>query len=267
MSERIGIIGTGAMGGTIAQALFEKGMKEVYLFDIVHSKTEEIIKKTGFKEKRGIEDFKDEDLVIVAVKPRDIEDVLLTLNSSMKDGGCVLSIAAGITIKKIREAMKRNTIHVARAMPNVCAGVMESATALCFEKGFPEALKKLSLKIFSALGRVYEFEDEIYMDVFTSIGGSGPAIVWKFLKGIEDAGVLMGIPRDKALDIGIQVLYGSAKLIREKGGTPDDLIKLVTSPGGTTVEALYHLDKSGFNGILIEALVKAFEKASKLGKG
>jgi pyrroline-5-carboxylate reductase len=266
MSEKIGIIGTGAMGGTIAHALSESGMKEVYLFDILHSRMEEVIKKTGFKGKKGVEDFKDEDLIIVAVKPKDVNDVLLKLNSSMKDGACALSIAAGIRIKKLRETIKRNTIYVARAMPNVCAKVMESATALCFEKGFPETLKKLSFKIFSIIGKVYEFEDENYMDIFTALGGSGPAVVWKFLKGIEDAGVLMGIPRDKALDIGIQVLYGSAKLIKEKGGTPDELIKLVTSPGGTTVEALYILDKSGFNGILIEALVKAFEKASKLGK-
>ncbi len=266
MAERIGIIGTGAMGGTIVRALSSHGMKEIYVFDVIRSKMEEVIKKTGVRGKKGLDDFQDEDLVIIAVKPKDVEDVLPHLNGCMKDGASIISIAAGIRIKKIREKVVRKTIHIGRAMPNVCARVMESATALCFEKEFPEPLKKLSLKIFSTLGRVYEFEDEGYMDVFTSIGGSGPAIVWKFLKGIEDAGVLMGIPREKALEIGVQVLYGSAKLIRENGGTPDELIKLVTSPGGTTVEALYHLEKNGFNGILIEALVKAFEKASKLGK-
>lgn len=266
MSERIGIIGTGAMGGTIAHTLSSSGVKDLYVFDILRSKMEEVVKETGVKAKKGVEDFKEEDLVIVAVKPKDVEGVLSKLDGCMKDGACLVSIAAGIRLKKIRERITRKSIYIARAMPNVCAKVMESATALCFEKDFPEDIKKLCVKVFSSMGRVYEFEDESFMDVFTSLGGSAPAVVWKFLKAIEDAGVLMGIPREKALDIGIQVLYGSSKLIREKGGTPEELIKLVTSPGGTTVEALYALDKNGFNGVVIEALVKAFEKASKLVK-
>lgn len=264
--EKIGIIGIGAMGETILSALVSRGFREICIHDVVRQRTDEAVRKFGVKKTDGIKGFREMDLTVVAVKPKDCRKVFAELGKVLNGGNGVLSIAAGIGIKRMKEWSGREDIYFVRAMPNISARVRESATAVYFDEGIPERVRRLSLRVLRSFGMVYELDDEGLMDAFTALSGSSPAVVWKFLKAIEDAGVLMGIPRQKSMEIGIQVMKGAVKMLEESGCPPEELIKLVTSPGGTTVEALFHLDRAGFNGIVIESLMKACEKAKKLEK-
>ncbi len=268
MSEKIALIGIGVMGETIVKALVDGGFEpsQIFVYDILSSKVERAVENYKVKKIGDIKEIGEHDILVLAVKPRDCKDVLKEIGKVMKRGGAVLSVAAGVTVGKMKEWSGRDDLFFIRSMPNLCARVKESATAVYFERNIPSSTRELSLKILERFGRVYEFEDEKFIDAFTSLGGSSPAVVLTFLKAMEDAGVLMGIPRDKARDITIQVINGVVKLLRETDISPDALKDMVTSPGGTTIEALFSLEKDGFKGIVIQSLLKAFEKATKIGK-
>jgi len=124
--------------------------------------------------------------------------------------------------------------------------------------------KDMAQLIFKSLGEEIYVDNEKYIDMATALSGSGPAYVFLFIEALIDAGVHIGLPRDTAQQLALETIIGSTHTVQKTGKHPAELKNMVTSPGGTTTDALFQLEKGGFRSILIEAVAAAFDKAQKL---
>lgn len=150
-------------------------------------------------------------------------------------------------------------------MPNTPALVGEGMSALCPNKNVTnEELEEIK-KIFQCFSKV-EVIEEVHMDTVTALTGSSPAYVFMFIEALADGAVLKGLPRDKAYKMAAQAVYGSAKMVLETGKHPGSLKDDVCSPGGTTIEAVYVLEKGGMRATVIEAMEKCVDKAKNMNK-
>lgn len=263
--NKIAVIGVGKMGEALIRGMLENGIKpsQIGIMDKVKEKIDSLQKGLKVKpiNKSEMWNFS---IIIMAVKPQDMRSALEEYNSYIKKGSLLLSIAAGIKLSNLKEWTGRNDIYFARAMPNVGAMVRNSITAIFFEKDVPEELKKSAINAFKNVGRVYEVEREELVDIHTCIGGSAPAVVAVFLRALEDSGVLLGLKRENSVELAIEVVKAVVKL-RENELSFENIKDMVTSPGGTTIEALRYLERKGLRGIVMEAFGKAFDKVKKLG--
>jgi len=202
------------------------------------------------------------DLIILAVKPQNLPRIM----GEIKGLGLeqlVLSIVAGATLSSLCQGL--NHPFVVRAMPNMPAQIgvgitIWTATAETVQK----QKRELARTILGALGKEIYVDDEKYLSMATALSGSGPAYVFLFIEALVDAGVHIGLPRDMSRELVIQTMFGSTRVVEKTGKHPADLRNMVTSPGGTTTEALLQLEKGGFRSLLIEAVAAAYKKAECL---
>jgi len=202
------------------------------------------------------------DLIILAVKPQNLPRIM----GEIKGLGLeqlVLSIVAGATLSSLCQGL--NHPFVVRAMPNMPAQIgvgitIWTATAETVQK----KKRELARTILGALGKEIYVDDEKYLSMATALSGSGPAYVFLFIEALVDAGVHIGLPRDMSRELVIQTVLGSTRVAEKTGKHPSDLRNMVTSPAGTTTEALLQLEKGGFRSLLIEAVAAAYKKAECL---
>lgn len=202
-------------------------------------------------------------LIVLAVKPQHIGAVCADLAGTLAPTQSVLSIAAGVSIKRLADGLS----HAAniRAMPNTPAQVGAGITVWTATKEVPEAGRAAAAALLGAIGRQVEVHDESYLDMATAVSGSGPAYVFAFMEAMTEAAVHMGLPRDMAAVLVLETVLGSARLAKETGQHPALLREMVTSPGGTTAEALRELERAGFRAAILEAINAAYRKAQALG--
>jgi pyrroline-5-carboxylate reductase len=203
------------------------------------------------------------DVIILAIKPQVAEKVLQGIGTVATAGKLFISIMAGIKSSTI-EAALHGKVRVVRVMPNTPALVLEASSAIspgAFAS--PEDLA-LARSILEMVGKAWIVEDKL-MDAVTGLSGSGPAYVLTFIEALSDAGVKNGLPRDVALGLAAQTVFGTAKLLLETGEHPAVLRDKVTSPGGTTIAGLHALEKAGFRGTLINAVDAATARSRELG--
>jgi len=259
-------IGTGKMATAIAAGMIAKGFdaSQISAFDISAQAAKNFSIATGIKVKtKDLKTLLEQaDTVIIAVKPQHIEKAL-SVNSALFENKLIISIAAGIKIAKLQEITKAK--RVIRVMPNTPALVGEAASAWCASKQLTEKDIELINKILSSIGIVCNVNEKL-MDAVTGVSGSGPAYVLDFILGLADGGVNAGLPRDMATALAAQTVLGTAKLLIESGRHPAILRNEVTSPGGTTAKALAVLEKNGFKGTIIEAVLAAVKRSAELGK-
>ena len=205
----------------------------------------------------------DADVVVLSVKPQRLSDVLSGLKSVRKDA-LVLSIIAGAPINKISKALKHDA--VVRSMPNTPGQIGEGITVWTASKGTSEHQKQMASQILGALGDEVFVEDEYYMDMATALSGSGPAYVFLFTEALIDAGVHMGFPRRIAEQLVLKTIRGSVDYYYHAERHPATLRNQVTSPGGTSAEALYYLEKAGFRTAISRAIWAAYQRSLELGK-
>jgi pyrroline-5-carboxylate reductase len=259
-------IGTGKMATAIAAGMtagaFDKS--QISAFDISAQAAEVFSAAAGIEvETKNIKTVLEKaDTVIVAVKPQHIEKAL-SGNSALFKDKLIISIAAGIKIAKLQELTSAS--RVIRVMPNTPALVGEAASAWCASKQVNNKDIELINKILSSIGTVCNINEKL-MDAVTGVSGSGPAYVLDFIIGLADGGVNAGLPRDVAMTLAAQTVFGTAKLLIESGRHPAVLRDEVTSPGGTTAKALAVLEKNGFKGTIIEAVLAATQRSIELGK-
>lgn len=198
------------------------------------------------------------DVVILAVKPQNISEVLGPL-SNIRGQKLVISIAAGIPLSYLQE--KLPPVPIIRAMPNNPALVGEGITALA--KGEKVATRHYAIaeKIFKLVGEVVEVPEK-WMDAVTALSGSGPAFVYQVIEGLIQGGIRVGLPLKVAVKMALPTVIGAAKTIEKTGKSPQELTPMVASPGGTTIEGLKVLEKYH----LVEALTKAVTAAAKKSK-
>lgn len=260
IEKKIGIIGLGNMGGAIAGGLSGSlPPEQIHVYDTDPGKSE---KMEGVTVSTFIEELNDTcEVLIIAVKTDKIDEILSKL---CKYKGIIVSVAAGITIETLARGAGIDK-KIVRAMPNTPALSGCGMTVICAGENVNQDELEDIKTILMYTGKVLILPEKL-MDAVTGVSGSGPAYVFTFIQAIADGAVKMGIPRDDALTLAAQTVYGSAKMFLDKKENPIKLRDQVASPGGTTIEAIHVLEKAGFSGIIIDAIEAATLKSKELGK-
>lgn len=268
MNKQIGFIGCGnmaqaMMGGIITSKLTVA--QNVIASDPNEANLNTMQNKYNIKTTQNNKEVaQNSDILILAVKPNMYINVISEIKDFVKDNVIVVTIAAGVALEVVEKAFERE-IKIIRTMPNTPALVGEGMAALCYNKFITEEDLSPVGKIFESFGKVEIIEEKL-IDAVTAISGSSPAYVYMFIEALADGGVLQGIPRDKAYKFAAQAVLGSAKMVLESGEHPGSLKDKVCSPGGTTIEAVYDLEKNNFRGAVISAVEVCTEKAKKMSK-
>lgn len=265
MSQSILFIGVGNMGQAIASQVIRKKIfdtKNIFLYDKDTSKT----KKGLLKQAQTLEELSDLskfDIIFLAVKPNQINDVLKNI-AVMKKDTLIISIAAGVPIAQIQKTL--DTEHpIIRVMPNMNAMINKGISALSVNSFVNDKQKQTAHSILSSVGKVLEVKEDL-LDAVTGLSGSGPAYVFMFIQSLADGGVKMGIPREQAYELALHTVLGSAENLLKSKLHPEVLKDKIASPGGTTIAAIHSLEKNKFRASVIEAVETATLKSKELGK-
>jgi pyrroline-5-carboxylate reductase len=207
------------------------------------------------------------DVVVLSVKPQRLDKVLAGLKGAVRPTALMLSIVAGASIEKISRALNHHM--VVRSMPNTPAQIGEGITVWTAAPEVSSVQRDMARQILLALGQEIFVEEENYLDMATALSGTGPAYVFLFMEAMVDAGVHLGFPRRIAEQLVSQTLRGSVDFyqMHEEHVHLARLRNQVTSPGGTSAEALYYLEKAGFRTAISRAIWAAYERSVELGKG
>jgi len=258
--KNIGIIGLGNMGGAIAGGLSGSlPPEQIHVYD---TDPEKSVKIKGVTVSPFIEEvIETSKILIIAVKTDKVDEILVKLR---KYNGIIVSVAAGIKLETLARGAGMDR-KIVRAMPNTPALAGCGMTVICSNDNVSTDELDEVKSILTYTGKVLILPEKL-MDAVTGVSGSGPAYVFTFIQAIADGAVKMGIPRDDALILAAQTVYGSAKMFLDKKENPIKLRDQVASPGGTTIEAIHVLEKAGFSGIIIDAIEAATLKSKELGK-
>ena len=256
MKDSITVIGAGMMGGAVIKSLLKSKYEgKIIAADFMTDKLKELqalgAQTTTDNKKAAAE----ADIVFVSVKPADIEKVLKEISKELK-GKLLVSMAATVPLAFIKKSVAG--AKVVRMMPNVAVLVQASYTAYCCDSEVTAEDKKKIQVILAMMGVAQEL-DEKYMDAITGLSGSGPGYLSIIAEALIYAGLKVGLPRDIATVAAAQSMLGTAKLVLELKENPGKIRDMVTTPGGTTIEAIYELEGSQVR----QALIRAVEQATK----
>lgn len=266
-SKNIGIIGVGTIGGTLVEALIKNDIvaREMIIGSTSHeASAQEVSEKYGIETTtENTEIVEEADIVVLAVEPQLIEKVLEGVNDSFGSDQLVISVAAGITTEFI-ESKIDGGIPVIRSMPNTAITVNEGATVLVAGNFANEDDLELAKLIFEPVGLVEVLSEEELMDAITGFSGSGPAYGYLIIESLIEAGVRVGLPRDRATKLAAQSLLGAAKMVLETDEHPAKLKDMVTTPAGVTVDAVMKLEEGGVRVAFFKAIEEATDKSCRL---
>ena len=264
---KLAFIGGGNMGGAIIKAIIDKKITsadDIVVSDVDASKLKGMAKELKVKTtSNNIEAISDADIIILAIKPQILGNVLQELEGQIASNQLVVSIIAGATIKTICKGLKHE--DVVRVMPNTPAQIGQGMSAWTATNEVTAEQKKMATVILNALGKQIYFEDEKYIDMATAVSGSGPAYIYLIIEALTDAAVHIGLPRQQAEELVLQTVLGSALFLEQSGRHPAELRNMVTSPGGTTAEGLLKLEKGKLRATISKAVIASYKKAKKLG--
>jgi pyrroline-5-carboxylate reductase len=203
------------------------------------------------------------DVLVVAVKPQDIDPLLAELTQAIRPGTLVVSLCAGLPTALYEQVLPAGT-PVVRVMPNTPMLVGEAMSAI--SPGSHATAEHLATveKMLGSVGRVVRLP-ESQQDAVTALSGSGPAYFFYLVEAMIDAGILLGLPRTVAADLIVQSAYGAAVMMRESGDHPVILREAVTSPAGTTIAAVRELERHGVRAALLAAIEAARDRSVELG--
>ncbi len=265
----IGFIGAGKMASALAKGFVRAGCAaadQIVASDVVEEARAVFEREVGARTSAtNPEVVRNASVVILAVKPDQIVAVLDEIRPFLTDSHLVLSIAAGVTLKKLEEVLFEGA-RVIRVMPNTPALVGMSASAYSTGEWATRDDAATAHQLLSSVGEVYEVKEKL-LDAVTGLSGSGPAYIYMLIEALSDGAVAAGLPRHIALRLAAQTVMGSAKMVLESGMHPGALKDMVTSPGGTTIEGVHELEKAGFRGAVMNAVRAAADKSKRLGQG
>ncbi len=264
MAIRLGILGYGNMGSAIAEGALLKGVVkagDVYVYNRSLPKMQRA-EELGFNTV-GSEDelWKSSDMVLLAVKPQFMAEALRSVDKT-DEAKAVVSVAAGLTTDRLRDMMP-GPVRILRTMPNTPVMVGEGVTAFCEGTDLTEDELDFAQDIFNSIGMIQWIREED-INAVGALSGGAPAYAAMFIEALADGGVKCGLKRDVSYKLAAQTLMGAAKMILDKDMHPAELKDMVTSPKGTTIEAVEALEKGGFRYAVMDAVVKATEKGGKM---
>jgi pyrroline-5-carboxylate reductase len=205
------------------------------------------------------------DIIILAVKPQIIDDVLTDIRDAVERRHLTVSIAAGVKLARIESALG-DSARVVRVMPNTPALVGRGATVMCPGANARNADVTAARAIFSAVGIVEVVKQERQMDAVTALSGSGPAYVYRFAEALIEAGAHCGLSKELAQQLTYETIAGAAEMLVKTGESPRALREAVSSPGGTTLAGLAALDRGGFYDAVIAGVEAAKRRSEELGE-
>lgn len=265
----IGFLGAGKMAAALAKGFISAGLVkpgQILAGDPAAAARAAFAKETGATTTASNADVaRFAGLLVIAVKPGSVNELLAEIRAQITARHLVLSIAAGVTLAQLEANLGRGA-RVIRVMPNTPALVGASASAFARGKAALPADAALALRLLASVGLAFELKEAL-LDAVTGLSGSGPAYVYVIIEALSDGGVAAGLPRDVAAKLAAQTVLGGAKMVLQTGLHPGALKDMVASPGGTTIEGLHELEKGKIRGVLMSAVRAATEKSRKLGQG
>jgi pyrroline-5-carboxylate reductase len=266
---KIAIIGPGVMGEAIFSALLQNGKcssENLIISGPDEARNKLLAEKYGMTATiNNAEAVNKADVVVLAVKPQKFQQAVKPIKGQIAESALVLSIIAGINLNTLANSTGHSKI--VRAMPNTPARIARGITAWTASAAVTPQQLTLTKELLNALGEEVFVDDENYLDMATALSGTGPAYVFLFMEAMIDAGVHLGLPRRISEQLVTETIKGSVQYYESNHEHPAKLRNDVTSPGGTSAEALYYLEKAGFRTALSRAIFAAFERSRDLGQG
>lgn len=263
---KLGFIGAGNMGSAILNGILKEGFLKVEQIAITDKNVANCAKFAA----QGVCVMPDNhslarecECVLLAIKPVYTAQVIEEIHDALQ-GKFVISIVAGWNYDMLDRALPKTTRFV-RVMPNTPLAVGEGMSLISEKCRCSNEEFGFARGVFASAGKVAKVEDHVFVAA-TSINGCGPAFVYQFIEALADGGVRYGVPRAMAYELAAQTLIGAAKMVLETGEHPGKLKDAVCSPGGTTIEGVYALEKSGMRAAVMDALGATIEKTQKLSK-
>jgi pyrroline-5-carboxylate reductase len=268
-ARRIAIVGCGRIGEALLSGLLSSRWREPAEVVVTGRRPERL---TELEDRYGVrstlsnqEAVAGARLVVVAVKPQDIEPLLGEIGPFLDEGQTVLSVAAAIPTAAV-EAHLPGGVAVVRAMPNAPALVHEGIAGVCAGAHAGDEHLALAEDVLSHLGTVVRVPER-YMDAVTAVSGSGPAYFALLAEAMIEAGILLGLGREVSTQLVVQTMLGTARLLRDEKIHPVELREAVTSPGGTTIRAIQELERAGVRAAFLNAIEAAMERSRELAAG
>jgi pyrroline-5-carboxylate reductase len=266
---KVAILGGGKIGESLLAGLLSSGWREPRHV-VVTGRREERLRE--LEERYGVrgtlsnaEAVSGAPLVVIAVKPQDFDVLLGEIGGIVTQEQTVLSVAAAIPTSQI-EARLADGVPVVRAMPNAPALVHEGIAGICAGAHAGETHLDLAEEVLAHLGAVARVPED-YMDAVTAVSGSGPAYFALLAEAMIEAGILLGLGRETSTQLVVQTMLGTARLLRDEKIHPVELREAVTSPGGTTIQAIRELEQAGVRAAFLNAIQAAMTRARELADG
>ncbi len=266
---RVAVLGAGKMGGILLQAFLKQNL---FAADQIFGTVGHAERALALSTQWGVDVTTDNleaarqaDLILLAVKPFQVPDLIEQIRPALTAKKTIISIAASVKTRAIEEASGLD-LAVIRAMPNTPSALGAGAAALCKGRFVSAKQMELAERIFETVGRTVVV-DEKHMDAVTGLSGSGPAYIYIIIEALAEAGVKVGLPRDVATQLAAQTAFGAAKMVLETGYHPALLKDAVTTPAGCTIDGILELEEGGLRVTLIKAVMRATERAKQLAAG
>jgi pyrroline-5-carboxylate reductase len=269
MPKRVAILGCGKIGEALVTGLLSSGWRKKS--DIVatarrQERVDELRDRHGIEATlANAEAVQDAGLVVVAVKPQDLQALLSEIGSSLTPAQTVLSVAAAMPTAAIEQQLA-DGVPVVRAMPNTPATVHEGIAGICAGAHAGDEHLALAEECLSHLGAVVRLPER-HMDAVTAVSGSGPAYFALLAEAMIEAGILLGLSREISTQLVVQTMLGTGVLLRDEKMHPVELREAVTSPGGTTIRAIHELEQAGVRAAFLNAIQAAMERSRELASG
>jgi len=267
--RKIAILGAGRIGEALVSGLLSSGWREPAEISATARGAERVAE---LRERYGIDaTLSNPDaaagaaLIVIAVKPQDIEALLDEVADHIVPGQTVLTVAAAIPTSRI-ESRLGDGVSVVRAMPNTPSTVHEGIAGLCAGAHAGEEQLDLAEEALSHLGAVVRVPEDA-LDAITAVSGSGPAYFALLAEAMIEAGILLGLSREISTQLVVQTMLGTAKQLRDEKMHPVELREMVTSPGGTTIAAIRELEMAGVRAAFLNAIQAAMVRARELAAG
>jgi pyrroline-5-carboxylate reductase len=265
----IAILGAGNMGSALLKGIINAKLtpaKKITACDVSQEKLQALSSEWKVRTTQDLKEaVKASDILLLCVKPQTLSTVLESIKEVIRPDQLIISIVAGKRIEFIQSKIEKK-IGIARVMPNIAAVVDQAASAIAFGEFVSAPQKDIAVAIFEAVGEVVVIAEE-QLDAVTGLSGSGPAYIYMVIEALIDGGVKMGLARDIATKLAIQTVLGSATLVKTSGLHPAILRDQVTTPGGTTINAIHELESHGLRSMLINAVETATNRSAELNKG
>lgn len=265
---KIAFIGGGNMAEAMLVAILGKGIgtpDDIQVSDIKEERRNYLAQKYGVPvSESNLAVVENAGLIVLAVKPQNLVEVMAELNGQLKPYQLVLSIIAGASIDALCRGLNHD--RVVRVMPNTPAQIGQGMSVWTATASVSDEQKELVGSMLRAMGKEFMVDDEAFIDKATAVSGSGPAYLFLFVEAMVDAAVNLGFSEEMALELVQQTVLGSSLYLKESGHTPSELRRMVTSPGGTTAEALSKFEEGRFTEVVQAAVQAAYRRARELGQ-